>query len=143
MVYSFYNQDDIRGIKIHDCAFYGFEYRQKESEVEVRCKDEMAQEDIVIVFRNVIGIHMQSCRFWAGGNQIQCMYVADDSYISELQSKQNQNPELYSESRLAEGKRFIPVGMEINSGDELVICCEEFEILRKMNDALPDVNGIR
>ena len=86
---------------------------------------------------------MQSCRFWAGGNQIQCMYVADDSYISELQSKQNQNPELYSESRLAEGKRFISVGMEINSGDELVICCEEFEILRKMNDALPDVNGIR
>ena len=55
MVYSFHNQDDIRGIKIHDCAFYGFEYRQKESEVEVRCKDEMAQEDIVIVFRNVIG----------------------------------------------------------------------------------------
>ena len=48
-----------------------------------------------------------------------------------------------SESRLAEGKRFIPVGMEINSGDELVICCEKFEILRKMNDALPDVNGIR
>lgn len=41
MVYSFHNQDDIRGIKIHDCAFYGFEYRQKESEVEVRCKDEM------------------------------------------------------------------------------------------------------
>ncbi len=27
MVYSFDNKDDI--IKIHDCAFYGFEYKQK------------------------------------------------------------------------------------------------------------------
>ena len=48
-------------------------------------------------------------------NNIQCMYVADDNYITELQSKQNQNQDLYSGSRLANGDRFIPVGMEINS----------------------------
>ena len=62
-------------------------------------------------------------------NNIQCMYVADDNYITELQNKQNQNQELYSGSRLANGDRFIPVGMEINSGDELVICCEELEVI--------------
>ena len=32
MVYSFDNKDDINKIKIHDCAFYGFEYKQKKSE---------------------------------------------------------------------------------------------------------------
>ena len=64
-----------------------------------------------------------------GGNNIQCMYVANDDYITELQNKQNQNQELYSGSRLANGDRFIPVGMEINSGDELVICCEELEVI--------------
>ena len=77
----------------------------------------------------MICIYMQSCRFWAGGNSIQCMYAADDTYIMELQSKQNQNQELYSESRLVHGDRFIPVGMEINSGDELVICCKELEVI--------------
>ena len=67
--------------------------------------------------------------FGQGGNNIQCMYVADDNYITELQSPQNQNQELYSGSRLANGDRFIPVGMEINSGDELVICCKELEVI--------------
>ena len=87
------------------------------------------KEEIIIRFRSVICIYMQSCRFWAGGNNIQCMYVANDDYITELQNKQNQNQELYSGSRLANGDRFIPVGMEINSGDELVICCEELEVI--------------
>ena len=95
----------------------------------VLCKNEMIKKEITIRFSNVICIYMQSCRFWAGGNSIQCMYVADDTYIMELQSKQNQNQELYSESRLAHGDRFIPVGMEINSGDELVICCKELEMI--------------
>lgn len=67
--------------------------------------------------------------FGQGGNNIQCMYVANGDYITELQNKQNQNQELYSGSRLANGDRFIPVGMEINSGDELVICCEELEVI--------------
>ena len=89
----------------------------------------MTKEEIIIRFRSVICIYMQSCRFWAGGNNIQCMYVANDDYITELQNKQNQNQELYSGSRLANGDRFIPVGMEKNSGDELVICCEELEVI--------------
>ena len=101
MVYSFDNKDDINKIKIHDCAFYGFEYKQKKSEVEIYCEND----------------------------NIQCMYVANDDYITELQNQQNQNQELYSGSRLANGDRFIPVGMEINSGDELVICCEELEVI--------------
>ena len=92
-------------------------------------QNEMTKEEIIIRFRSVICIYMQPCRFWAGGNNIQCMYVADDDYITELQSQQNQNQELYSGSRLANGDRFIPVGMEINSGDELVICCEELEVI--------------
>ena len=86
MVYSFDNKDDINKIKIHDCAFYGFEYKQKKSEVEIYCKNEMTKEEIIIRFRSVICIYMQSCRFWAGGNNIQCMYVANDDYITELQS---------------------------------------------------------
>ena len=104
MVYSFDNKEDINKIKIHDCAFYGFEYKQKKSEVEIYCKNEMTKEEIIIRFRSVICIYMQSCRFWTGGNNIQCMYAAN-------------------------GDRFIPVGMEINSGDELVICCEELEVI--------------
>ena len=67
MVYSFDNKDDINKIKIHDCAFYGFEYKQKKSEVEIYCKNEMTKEEIIIRFRSVICIYMQSCRFWAGG----------------------------------------------------------------------------
>ena len=129
MVYSFDNKNDINKIRIQDCAFYGFEYKQKKSEVEIYCKIEMIKKEITIRFSDVICIYMQACRFWAGGNSIQCMYVADDTYITELQSRQNQNQELYSGSRLAHGDRFIPVGMEINSGDELVICCEKFEVI--------------
>ena len=49
MVYSFDNKDDINKIKIHDCAFYGFEYRQKKSEVEIYCKNEMTKEEINII----------------------------------------------------------------------------------------------
>lgn len=67
MVYSFDNKDDLNKIKIHDCAFYGFEYKQKKSEVEIYCKNEMTKEEIIIRFRSVICIYMQSCRFWAGG----------------------------------------------------------------------------
>lgn len=67
MVYSFDNKDDINKIKIYDCAFYGFEYKQKKSEVEIYCKNEMTKEEIIIRFRSVICIYMQSCRFWAGG----------------------------------------------------------------------------
>lgn len=67
MVYSFDNKDDINKIKIHDCAFYGFEYKQKKSEVEIYCKNEMTKEEKIIRFRSVICIYMQSCRFWAGG----------------------------------------------------------------------------
>ena len=62
MVYSFDNKDDINKIKIHDCAFYGFEYKQKKSEVEIYCKNEMTKEEIIIRFRSVICIYMQSCR---------------------------------------------------------------------------------
>ena len=94
MVYSFDNKNDISKIKIQDFAFYGFEYKQKKSEVEIHCKNEMIKKEITMRFSNVICIYMQSCRFWAGGNSIQCMYVADDMYITELQSKQNQKQEL-------------------------------------------------
>ena len=77
MVYSFDNKDDINKIKIHDCAFYGFEYKQKKSEVEIYCKNEMTKEEIIIRFRSVICIYMQSCRFWAGGEIIYsaCMWL--------------------------------------------------------------------
>lgn len=83
MVYSFDNKNDISKIKIQDFAFYGFEYKQKKSEVEIHCKNEMIKKEITIRFSNVICIYMQSCRFWAGGNSIQCMYVADDTYVTE------------------------------------------------------------
>ena len=58
MVYSFDNKDDINKIKIHDCAFYGFEYKQKKSEVEIYCKNEMTKEEIIIRFRSVICIYI-------------------------------------------------------------------------------------
>ena len=52
MVYSFDNKDDINKIKIHDCAFYGFEYKQKKSEVEIYCKNEMTKEEIEQIVNN-------------------------------------------------------------------------------------------
>ena len=72
-------------------------------------------------------IYMQSCRFWAGGIIYSaCMWLM---MIILRNFRTNKNQELYSGSRLANGDRFIPVGMEINSGDELVICCEELEVI--------------
>lgn len=65
MVYSFDNKNDISKIKIQDFAFYGFEYKQKKSEVEIHCKNEMIKKEITMRFSNVICIYMQSCRFWA------------------------------------------------------------------------------
>ena len=83
-----YNDGKIRYgvtvIKSGGTLSYGFEYKQKKSEVEIYCKNEMTKEEIIIRFRSVICIYMQSCRFWAGGNNIQCMYVANDDYITEL-----------------------------------------------------------
>ena len=45
MVYSFDNKNDISKIKIQDFAFYGFEYKQKKSEVEIHCKNEMIKNN--------------------------------------------------------------------------------------------------
>ena len=82
MVYSFDNKDDINKIKIHDCAFYGFEYKQKKSEVEIYCKNEMTKEEIIIYAKKLQEKGAQNVLISLGGDGAILLTEKDEVYYS-------------------------------------------------------------
>lgn len=128
MKYTLENAEDIGSVRIHDSAFTGFEYKARESNVRMTCDNEYFRKTYFLEFKNVICVHLQSCRFWGSGNSIQCMYVDEDKYIDDLRKVQDANRELYGGSRLSDDAQMFTVGLLMNSGDVLTICCSEVEI---------------
>lgn len=128
MKYTQNNAGDISRLRIHDSAFTGFDYRAEQSSVKITCRNEYLCKTYQMVFRNVICIHMQSYRFWGSGNSIQCIYRDGDELIDDLIKEQNVDPELYGGSRLADHPQMFTIGMAMNSGDVLTICCSEVEV---------------
>lgn len=128
MKYTLNNAEDISNIRIHDSSFIGFEYKTTESNVCITCDNDYFKKTYFLKFKNVICIHMQSCRFWGSGNSVQCMYIDDDKYIDDLRKEQNTNKELYGGSRLSDDTQMFAISILINSGDVLTVCCSEVEV---------------
>ncbi len=128
-VYTYADRAEIEKIRVHDSTFSGFEYRAKESTLEITCIRQEDERRFEFRFENVVGVKLQSCAFWGGGNNVLCVYAEDHGTLLEaFRRKQAENEALYSGSKLAKGTPFITVTFEINSGDTLSVCCETVRV---------------
>jgi hypothetical protein len=119
------NKNEINNLRVHDSEFNGLCYNYKKRQISFSCKNSFFNEDFEFIFNNVIFCSMQSCSFWHGGNNILNIYLEENSaHMKQLIEIQNSDMDLYDGSYLSKGIIYLPIEMEINSGDKLLIICE-------------------
>ena len=75
-------------------------------------------------FENVIGIHMQDCGFWGGGNSILGIYPGDGQLLARYRETAQINQNFDFADLIDPENEFIEFEIEINSGGNLLVVCE-------------------
>lgn len=127
---TYENRNIIEQMQIHDSEFNGFAYDYEHRQITMSCNNIFLKRSYILVFENVVLMHLQSCSFWHGGNSIMWINVIEDNeHLCDLYHIQNSNPELYCGSQLDKGINYITMELTINSGDTLLISCESLNYL--------------
>lgn len=146
MRYNYFNKEKIQDLYIHDCVTEGYHYDYYKKQVSFSCKSfwKGDPKEVHCIFNDVICCNMQSCKFWCtNGMNILGIYFEDDSEQIEsfiqLQNKICQKRTFtYETPAYLKGeyvsyrnKVYLPLIMEFNSGDTLLIICESFDWFEK------------
>ena len=96
------NRREINSLYIHDSTFEGLAYDYANRHILLKCINYYEKKNFDIIFENVIFCNIQSCNFWGEGKNILVIYLDDDA---------------------VQLKKFIEiqVGIDINSGDQILI----------------------
>ena len=124
------NKNDINHIHIHDSSYEGFRYDYDNRLIEMRCENDYLKKKFTLIFHNVILFEVQSCMFWHGGNAIMYIALSDDSPLAKkYQDLQNMDREKLELTCLDknDGIQYIPIEIQINSGDMLYLVCESVD----------------
>lgn len=119
------NRSEINSLYIHDSTFEGLVYDYANRQILLKCINYYAKKKFDIIFENVIFCNIQSCNFWGEGKNILVIYLDDDEVqLKKFIEIQNSNSHDYNGSKLAQNVKYIQVGIDINSGDQIFIGCE-------------------
>ena len=131
------NLEEIEKLYLHDFTFNGFHYDYNRRKVHLKSENlylrkgmeqEYLRKGIELEFDNVIGIHMQACGFWGGGNSIRGINPGDGQLLTRYR-KVSQNDENLDFADLIDPENeFIELEIEINSGGTLTVVCEVLHV---------------
>ncbi len=130
MLYNHNNKEDIDKIHLHDAIFEGFNYNYDKREICFICKHYYKNKIYNFKFHNVIYSKLQSCSFWNGGNSVYDIYNTETPYefTKLIQDIKNNAAINFEVSYLNRGITYIAIEVMINSGDALLIVCENAEV---------------
>ena len=133
MKFNWKNRNEIDDIYIHDSIFKGYFYDYEKREIELYCEYIYSEEEIdeiKFVFHNVIMNQLQSCCLWGTGIHVLVVYYDENNILLE-EAKQQVEEAKRKWGRVTfiddEKMEYLPIVFEMNSGDILMIVCEEFE----------------
>lgn len=128
-IINYENQKALEEIYFHDCVYEGFAYDYRNREIRFDLTQVWQKKRYQLRFQNVVALEMQGCEFWSSGNAVYHIWIDDEpAYFRHLENIQAENGENYRYSRLDQGVRFISVIMQLNSGDELKITCQNLQV---------------
>ena len=126
MYIDFFNKEFFDSINLHDSIFSGFTFQYEGRQVTLECVNFYEKIKHRFSFLNVIFLEMQGCSFWNGGERVYGQSTLEKcEQLEKLLNVQQQNKELYSNSLLTKGIQYIPLEIELVSGDALLIICEK------------------
>lgn len=130
MLYNHNNKEEFDKIYLHDAIFEGFNYDYDKREICFTCKHYDTNKIYNFKFHNVIYSKLQSCSFWNGGNSVYDIYSTEmpDEFTQLIQDIQNNAAINFEVSYLNRGITYIAIETTINSGDTLLIVCENVEV---------------
>ena len=127
---NFANKNEINNIYVHDSIYEGFTYTYNQRTIEMNCKNFYLHKEFHFQFNNVIFCEMQSCSFWRGGNYILNISLEENSQqLNDLLKLQSQHKDLYKGSYLDREINYLSIRVEINSGDTMLIICENVDFV--------------
>lgn len=104
--------------------FSGFHYDYDQSKVKLKGENLYLRKGMKLEFENVIGIHMQACGFWGGGNSILGIYPGDGQLLARYRETAQNNKNFDFADLIDPENEFIEFEIEINSGGNLLVVCE-------------------
>ena len=96
----------------------------KYQEITADLRRDMQAAAMKLEFENVIGIHMQACGFWGGGNSILGIYPGDGQLLARYRETAQNNKNFDFADLIDPENEFIEFEIEINSGGNLLVVCE-------------------
>lgn len=118
------NLNEIKGLYLHDFTFSGFHYDYDQGKVKMKGENLYLRKGMELEFENVIGIHMQACGFWGGGNSILRIYPGDGQLLARYGETAQNNKNFDFVDLIDPENEFIEFEIEINSGGNLLVVCE-------------------
>lgn len=118
------NLNEIKGLYLHDFTFSGFHYDYDQGKLKLKCEKRYLRKGMKLEFENVIGIHMQACGFWGGGNSILGIYPGDGQLLARYRETAQNNKNFNFADLIDPENEFIEFEIEINSGGNLLVVCE-------------------
>lgn len=118
------NLNEIKGLYLHDFTFSGFHYDYDQGKLKLKCEKRYLRKGMKLEFENVIGIHMQACGFWGGGNSILGIYSGDGQLLERYRETAQNNKNFNFADLIDPENEFIEFEIEINSGGNLLVVCE-------------------
>lgn len=130
--FNWENRNEIDNIYIHDSIFKGYSYDYDKREIELYCEYKYAEEktdEMKFIFHNVFMTQLQSCSLWGNGLHVLGVYYDPDSFLlrEAKQMIEEAKNKWGGQTYLDEKMEYLPIVFEMNSGDVLMIACEEFE----------------
>ena len=127
------NEDLINDLYIHDSTFDGFFYNYTKRQIDLVCNNTLRKVRFHFQFNNTLSCYLQSCSFWHGGNSVMDVCVEKNSpQMDELNKLQEQHKEIYEGSYLDRGIIYMQVKFLLNSGDTLLVICENIHFREEM-----------
>ena len=126
------NKEEINKINIHDSFYDGFQYDYESRTIKLCCENYYLKKTFTFIFHNVILFEMQRCTFWGTGNRIRYISITDDpSFVGQYQELHQKEETWIKNSCLDQGIVYMPIEIQINSGDMLYLLCESVDFFEK------------
>lgn len=119
------NRKNLDELYIHDSIVECMEYDYNNRTIRFICSNVYLKKIFDFTFKNVIFCNIQSCNFWGEGKHILVVYLEEnEEQLEKLMGIQNSNPRDYFGSQLVRDIKYIQIGIDFNSGDQILIGCE-------------------
>lgn len=130
MIIDSNNRDTLHLLPFSDYWFKGFSYEYDADTLTVALQDQSESKQFHLIFHQTVLFRMQSCNPWGKGNAVYDLtYQEDSPLLTLLQQVKSDNQVNIDKSKLDNEVDYLCLSVCLNSGDELLIVCENVEIV--------------